>query len=211
MRNFFNSSNPLLNMANKLGDAAALSLLWVLGTFPIVTLCASSNALYETFKLVVIKDEGNLLKTFWTCYKKRIKKSIFKSIIYEIALLSTILMVICGYMYFNDTEWIGAVYLIMIVFCAAALGMMMYSFLLLQRIELTLKNDFKIAFFLIFKHLPTTVLLLIILMAFVVFTESFPYGLLFTPAALCWLTHRWIESVAECYPKLFDTEQNVST
>lgn len=206
MKNFFNSNNPLLNMANKLGDAAVISLLWILGTFPIVTLCASSNALYETFKVVVIKDEGNLLKTFWTCYKKHIKKSIFKSIIYEIAIFSTIVMVICGYMYFNDTEWIGALYLIMLVFCVVTLGMMMYSFLLLQRINLTLKNDFKIAFFLIFKHLPTTVLLLIILMAFVVFTESFPYGLLFTPAALCWMTHRWIESVAECYPKLFDAK-----
>ena len=65
MRGIFHVDGPVMSYVIKIFDCMCLSVLWVLCCIPIITVGASTTALYHTIYHYIRKERGSLLKTFF--------------------------------------------------------------------------------------------------------------------------------------------------
>lgn len=73
---FFNYDNDVWRFVGRLADMMVLNLLWILFSLPIVTLGASTTALYYcTIKIVHEEDRGNF-RMFMHSFKQNLKEGI---------------------------------------------------------------------------------------------------------------------------------------
>ena len=64
MGGIFSLDGPLMQLLNKLADLLTLSILWLLGCLPIVTIGASTTALYYAV-MKMIRGEGRVSSNFF--------------------------------------------------------------------------------------------------------------------------------------------------
>ena len=64
MSKLFAYDNPIWTMLGKVADALILSFFWLIFSLPIVTIGASTSALYYTTLKIAENKEGYLFKTF---------------------------------------------------------------------------------------------------------------------------------------------------
>ena len=70
IRKLLDVEGPVVDFLEKCGQLIVLSALWLLCCIPVVTLCASSAALYDGVFQTVRKQEGNAIKTFFSSIKR---------------------------------------------------------------------------------------------------------------------------------------------
>ena len=79
--------NLFFTILGKIMDVLWVSILWIVFSIPIVTIGASSTALYYTIHKVVFNNESYIIRTFVNSFKSNFKDSTIKWV------LSAILMV----------------------------------------------------------------------------------------------------------------------
>lgn len=179
MRDIFNIEEPLMGFLTKITNSVYLNLLWLICCLPIVTIGASTTALfYVTLKLAK-NEEGNLTKAFFYSFKENFKQS---TIIWLILLIVGIVLAFDGYVFyrmrFENVFWTiaAAVFLIAV---AAYLIILMYIFPLLARFDNTTLAMFKNSIMLGMRFLLCTAI-----MAFLYFAMAFVAIHIFTPILL---------------------------
>ena len=179
MRDIFNIEGPLMGFLTKITNSVYLNLLWLILCLPIVTIGASTTALfYVTLKLAK-NEEGNLTKAFFYSFKENFKQS---TIIWLILLIVGIVLAFDGYVFyrmrFENVFWTiaAAVFLIAV---AAYLIILMYIFPLLARFDNTTLAMFKNSIMLGMRFLLCTAI-----MAFLYFAMAFVAIHIFTPILL---------------------------
>ena len=75
MKRLLDIDNPVIRFIIKIFDCMMLSVLWAVFSLPIITMGASSTALYSAVYHNIRKDEGYLWKSFWTAFKDNFKRS----------------------------------------------------------------------------------------------------------------------------------------
>ena len=65
MGNLFNLDGPVLQFINKLVYSVYLNILWFICCIPIVTVGASTTALFYVSLKIAKNEEGNLTKAFF--------------------------------------------------------------------------------------------------------------------------------------------------
>lgn len=70
MRKLLDVEGPVIGFLEKCGQLILLSVLWLLGCIPLVTIFASSAALYEAVTSCVRREQGTAAKTFWSSYRR---------------------------------------------------------------------------------------------------------------------------------------------
>ncbi len=69
MSGFFNLDNGFMKAMSKLYDMIFLSVLWIVFSIPIVTIGASTTALYYTSVKVIRHERDYVYKSFWKAFK----------------------------------------------------------------------------------------------------------------------------------------------
>lgn len=64
------NNQRIFRALNSAGQLSLLSILWVICCLPVVTIGASSAALYYTTVKVVRRDRGKLLESFFSCFRE---------------------------------------------------------------------------------------------------------------------------------------------
>lgn len=72
----------LLNFLEVVADLCIVSAYWLICCVPIVTIGASSAALYQTVVKVLRGKSGNLTRTFFAVFRETLKQGIFLSLIF---------------------------------------------------------------------------------------------------------------------------------
>ncbi|MBP3235160.1 MAG: YesL family protein [Eubacterium sp.] len=80
----FSYDNIFFRIMTKVADVLIVSLFWVIFSVPIVTLGASTSALYYTVHKVIIGERGYVAKDFWKQFKDQFKDSLICTIIFEV-------------------------------------------------------------------------------------------------------------------------------
>lgn len=75
-------SRPILHGLNAVGQLIVLSMLWTVCCLPVVTIGASSTALYYTVVKVVRRDRGRVLSAFFTCFRENFWQSVSVNLCY---------------------------------------------------------------------------------------------------------------------------------
>ena len=71
----FSYNSKFSQTVNQIIDCFALSLLWILTSLPLVTIGASTTALYHTVDRVFRREEGGIWKEYWRVFRRDFKRA----------------------------------------------------------------------------------------------------------------------------------------
>lgn len=151
------NDSGIMRVLSKICDIVCLNVLWLVCSLPVVTIGASTTALYTVMLKLVKNEEGYIFKGFLNAFKSNFKQS---TIIWLILLLF-------GGVCFVDyrisemmPETLGIVFKsIFLVLAFFLLSVTIYSFALTARYENTIGATLKNALLLTVAKLPYTILM----------------------------------------------------
>lgn len=149
--NFFSYESKFFQFVNQITDCFILSVLWLVTSLPIVTIGASTTALYYTVYKVFAKEEGNLVKSFFLAFKREFVQATGMWAvllgIYAVIALDVLLF----YSYAEQYSWLVVLFWILMFFLAVVMMWSKYWFPYLARFEdktsVILKNTVYMALF----------------------------------------------------------------
>ncbi len=158
-RNLFNPENGLMITMGQISDIIFLSLFWIVGCIPVVTVGASFAALYDAVYQTFRKGEKNSWRQFFVTYKGCLKSGILPTVVFlgAFALLARGLIGAWNGAVAGTVSWMlfsGAMLLGVL-----ALGMLSVLFPMLSRFENSLGALLKNTVLLSLANLPRTLLL----------------------------------------------------
>ena len=160
MGRFFNMDNKFFVFMGKIADLCMLNLLCIICCIPIVTAGASLTALYYVTMKMVRNEEAYIFRSFFRSFKQKFKK----------ATLINIIMLAAAALLYIDTNIAGkmgqpAGKILGMIFAAFTLlyvMILLYVYPLLAKFYNSVKNTFKNAILMAIRHLPYTILMLLI-------------------------------------------------
>ncbi len=181
MHNILNPEGPFMSFITKITYSVYLNLLWLICCLPIVTIGASTTALFYVTLKVARNEEGSLTKAFFHSFKENFRQG---TIIWLILLTVGIVLGVDGYIFyhmrFENAFWTVATAVFLIAAAAYAI-ILMYIFPLLARFDNTIRTMFKNAIMLGMRFLLCTVVMAVIYFAMVfviinIFTPMIIFG-----------------------------------
>ncbi len=162
LQGFFNYDNPIWRFVGRLGDMILLNVLWILCSLPIVTIGASTTALYYcTLKIVRNEDDGDI-KMFFRSFKLNFKQA---TIIW-IPMLLLIMLLVFDFNFFGSV--LAGAGVTRILLQGITIAMMViwifvftYVWPLLSRFDNTVKNTVTNAAYMSIRYLGSTLSMLI--------------------------------------------------
>ena len=181
-RNLFSPDSALMITMTQITDCIFLSLFWLLGCFPVVTIGASFAALYDASFRGLRKGDKPSWQRFWKVFKDNWKAGIVPTVLFlilafllgkgMIGLWNAAVYGQISWMLFAAGEFLGV----------TALGILSVGFPLLSRFENSLGMLLKNTLFLALANLPRTILLGILSAAAVLLCARFVFPLFFLPS-----------------------------
>ena len=163
MDKLFDLDNPFFRFISKLVDVIWLNILWMIFSIPVVTIGASTTAMYSVTMKMARDKEGYVFQGFWKSFKENFKQA---TIIWIILLIvGTVLGTDIYYFYHSTSKYAKFGLAAMIALSSLALCTAAYIFTLQAQFENSIKQTIKNAFIMCVRHLPWTVLLLAIYVA----------------------------------------------
>lgn len=163
MGSFFNMDNPIFTFMSKVFDVLVLSMIYIICCIPIITIGAATSACYYTMVKVIRKNRGYVIKEFFKSMKENLKVG---TLTWILVLLAFTILYANIQISKQITGTLGGVlpyvYMAAIIFFGC-IGI--YLFPVLSRFKVGVIQLIKMCFFLAMKHLPTTLGMLIILVA----------------------------------------------
>lgn len=160
--------NGVTRFLGKVADFMILNILWIVCSIPIITIGASTTAMYSVMLKLVKNEEGYIAKGFLKAFKDNLKQST----------LIWLLYLIFGIVIAVDFRLLGimnpsirtAIQVFLIFMSILLISMGIYGFALQARYENTVKNTLKNALILTVAKMPYTLLMLVITVAPVIIT-----------------------------------------
>lgn len=182
-----------------MADVLVLCLLWLLCCLPVVTIGASSIALYDAVAKCVHGPEGRPYRYFFHVFKAELLRGIGITVLWGVLAFGLLL----GYSFLYEQGKTNSVAAIYSMVYLGSLLIPVGIFFWLLPLEARFAHGFwslhKTAATFAFAHLPTTAILLGILVAAVVITMLFPVMVFFLPGLWVTLQSFFIEKVFKKY------------
>lgn len=198
-RNLFNPDGGLMITMTQLTDCIFLSLFWLLGCFPVVTIGASFAALYDASFRACRQGDKHSWKRFLYVFRSNWKSGILPTVVFLLILIPLAKGLIA--------VWNGAVAgtVSWMVFSGAAfagvlaLGILSVLFPMLSRFENRIGALLKNTVFLALANLPRTLGLGMINAAALLLCLRYIFPLFFLPALAAIISSLFIEPMFKPY------------
>ena len=172
------TDNVVMRALGKIGDMICLNVMWLICCIPIITIGASTTALYTVMLRMVKNEEGYIFRGFLKAFKSNFKQStLIWLILLLLGIVWTVDFRVAGFM----PGMAGIV--LRTLFLALGfilLSVMIYIFPLTARYENGIKATFKNALILTVAKLPYTFLMAAIVVAAVFASLWSAFTLLFS-------------------------------
>jgi len=158
MDRIFNMDNKFFTFMGKAADLILLNIIFLICCLPVVTIGASVTAMYYVTLKMVRNDESYISRSFFQSFRQN----------------------------FRQATGIWLILLAVLCFILLIYGMISaYIFPLLAKFDNTVKNTFKNSLLMSIRHLPYTILLLLI--TYVPMFLTLNYGVVLVYGAVVWL------------------------
>lgn len=177
MNKIFSMDNKFFTFMGRIADLIILNIIFMICCIPIVTMGASITAMYYVTLKMARNEESYILKSFFKSFKENFRQS---TIIWVIMLAAGLLL---GIDFSITGQMGGTLYtilryvLVMITFLYAMV--ILYLFPLLAKFYNTIKNTFRNSLLMSIRHLPYTVLMLVITFVPILSTLLIPVVLIY--------------------------------
>ena len=158
-RNLFNPDSALMITMTQITDCIFLSLFWLLGCFPVVTIGASTAALYDATFRAFRKGEKNSWMRFWQVFRENWKAGIVPTVPFLAVLVAVgwVLIQVWNAAVTGTIAW--GVFSVAMAFGVLVLGTLSVLFPVLSRFENTTAGLLRNTVLLALANLPRTLLL----------------------------------------------------
>lgn len=167
MRKVFNYDGPFITAMSRVADLLWLNLLYIICCIPIVTIGAANTALYYVTLKMAKDEESYITKSFFKSFIQNLKQAtvIWLVFVAIIAVLFSDLYLAAGRSLTGllSFEGINDVILIAVgVMAIIVTFILQYVFAILAQFDNSIFNTVKNAFLISVRHLPYTVLFIVI-------------------------------------------------
>lgn len=206
MDQIFNLDNKFFRGVSKIIDCVWVSMLWFICSLPIVTIGASTTALYYTSHKCLRYDRGYVTPEFFSAFKSNFKQS---TIVWLILML---IYAILGFDYYvmmkfaEAGEEIGKLYIVFFVFAAFVTMWGFYMFPYMARFANTTKNVFKVTIYMAISNVHWTIILMVLFIAMCLGLYLLPPLMFIMPAMYNLLKNIALEHVFKKYMSPEDIE-----
>lgn len=161
---------PFWRFFGRLGDFFILTVYWVIASLPVVTIGASTTALFYVCLKLRRGEEGKLAQMFKKSFRENFRQATFIWLLYVFVALDVgiIGFTLCRQGVLSAADFAmegGKYYPALLVVCLIYLAVMIYTAALLATFRQTTGQCIGAAIGLAFGRLPSTILFLIILWA----------------------------------------------
>ena len=172
------TDNVVMRALGKIGDMICLNVMWLICCIPIITIGASTTALYTVMLRMVKNEEGYIFRGFLKAFKSNFKQStLIWLILLLLGIVWTVDFRVAGFMPGMAGIILSAIFLAL---GFILLSVTIYIFPLTARYENGIKATFKNALILTVAKLPYTFLMVAIVVAAVFATMWSTFTLLFS-------------------------------
>lgn len=195
MSDVSNMENKLFWFLRKLTDCVVASFLWLLCCIPIVTIGASTSALYGTVHSVIRHDRDSAWSNFWRVFKTYFKKA---TVIWLIMLLGLVIFSFCWLLTYgamkagNEMGIFNPLFVIPIVYIFAVCT---YTFPYLVRFQTDVKHILKNSATIAVLNLHWTIVMLVLPILGLLSVIAVPVLLFISPAVVCLLKEMILEKI----------------
>lgn len=206
MSSLFSLDNPFMRFLTKLFDVMYLSILWFIFSIPIITIGASTTAMYYATVKVIRRDRGYIFKEFWKSFKLNFLQ----------ATLSWIIVVVGTLLFFFNVKFAltlqgkaGTLLTVVYGFMGIlVLGCGMYLFPVLSRFTMKFSQLIKTSVFLFFKHIPRSALMAVIVFVAVAGMYLTQLAVFFLPVSATLLFSLIMEPTLKLYTPHAEGEED---
>lgn len=172
------TDNVVMRALGKIGDMICLNVMWLICCIPIITIGASTTALYTVMLRMVKNEEGYIFRGFLKAFKSNFKQS---TLIWLILLLLGIVWTV-DFRVAGVIPGMAGIVLraLFLTLGFVLLSVTIYIFPLTARYENSIKGTFKNALILTVAKLPYTFLMVAIVVAAVFASLWSAFTLLFS-------------------------------
>ena len=209
-KKLFNPDNSLMITMTWVTDCIFLSLFWLLGCIPVVTMGASFAALYDATYRGFRKKEKNSWQRFLQVYRENWKASIGPGLVFAVAVccLGKILIALWNGAVAGSISWMafsGGTFVGVLV-----LGVLSILFPMLSRFENSFAALLKNTAFMGFANLPRTIALGLLNGATVLLCFRFVAVSFFMPALAALIGSLFIEPMFRPYMPKEETDEEAA-
>lgn len=192
LEDLFALNGPYAKFMNWLWNMILISVLWLFCSVPVITFGAASTAAYYTAAKCVRHNTGSVIVEFFRSFRINFRQAVVLMCIHGAVLCLIILE--CIYLYQQSAVPLAVLYL----FYFLALMIMAFAIYLwpcLSRFCDSIFGFLKMAVVLVFRHIPTTILLLLLHLGFAIAIYLMPWGILLFPGMMIYLQTFLMEKI----------------
>ena len=180
---FFRPENPINSILSRIFDLLILNILWLVCCIPVVTVGASTVALYTMTLNWIAGGDKPVVKGFFTAFRQNFKQGIAVTLI--LAVVAAVLVTDFHLLGREGSTGGSLLYGFCLVLLILAVALFSYVFPLLAKFENTVRQTFNNAWRLAATHLPYTLV--------VVFVNVLPFLLfLLLPSVFMHIFWVWL-------------------
>lgn len=203
-----NTDGRVMNFLSRLGDMFILNVLYLISCIPVVTIGAATTALYYNTLKMAENRESYVWREYWKAFRQNFKQA---TIVWMILLACIFILGSDVLLLGGMSEALGSVVALIVIVLGIFLIMTgVYVFPVLARFDNTVKNTFKNALIMAVRHLPSTIVIVILhglpllpaMISIQVFLKGVLAVLLFTVSILAYFQSKLFTRIfSNYYPK----------
>lgn len=222
MRGLFSGDSAIGKALTKIGELVILSILWFFTSLPVITIGASTTALYYATAKSLRMDRGYFFKEYFKAWKDNFLKATFLELFFVVCLLGlwTVLQMMGIQLNDISVEAIKnasvdnkgvalGMYFVSAGFIILLGGLFCYVFPLLSRFD---QNGIKIlllSFVMMIRFFYYSIAVLVILVAMVYLVIRLPLAIMFAPGLWALLSSFLLEKAFKKYTPEPDPDSDV--
>ncbi len=207
MNKLFGIDSPLMGALMKIGDLLCLSVLWLVFSLPILTIGASSAALYAAVYHCLRRGKPGLWKHFWNAFRENFKRSTLAWLI-ELAVLAVFFLDAAVFRSIRLSGGaMGGLYWAALFLEAVALTWTAYVAAYAARFNGTVRDVLRFGLVLLRLHPLRALGVMLPILVGLALCLMVPFTVLFAPAAVCWACSYSLEQVFRLHMQPEDLEK----
>lgn len=205
----FSYDNVIFRALNKFVDSIYASLLWLLCSIPIFTIGASTSALYYTVHKSIRGGREYVGRSFFKAFRENFKQATLSWLVY--LLIVFVLSFDLSFMrqMLKAGSNLGMFYYVFLVAIVFVVGWGCYLFPYVARFQNTVKASLKNAVLLEIRHLPWSLLLILLFAASAFFIWLILPLIFLLPCMLCFAFDLILEKIFRRYMSEEDLEKEL--
>lgn len=199
MSGFFNLDNGFFTTLGKLADIIMISIVWFLLCIPIITIGPATIALYYATVKAIRRERGYLFREFFKSFKQNFKRGAITGVIMTLITLFLGFDLLWAWMNMSAIKYSSILLGVFIALSVMFVCFSIYVFPILSRFDMTIKQLFKASIFMSVRHLPSTVVMFVIIASSAIGVLFIPILIFVVPAAATLIISLLMERIFKKY------------